>query len=1137
VNATFDVLLLRLVQGSLRIAERVDDPPALQALLRDLGFDVPSGFTLGEIGDAVGFALGVFEDFRRTPDLERLSAAQITRAALAVGGIALAVARLPGVVNGALPPDFVAASNIAERLPRRLLDWLAIEEIAQSQPALYHAARLAGLIEIDARAADPATYRTDFTERVVRWDRAIVAFVDPLGAFRDRYRWGDATFDVAAVLEAARDLLRALGVPADVVASSGAAPEPVLRVPLLSQNQDELLLSATASAAPASAPGGAPGLRAALEWAASVSVEIEIAPGFTVIVEFGTSLTGRLELAIRPQSPPEVALTGGTGDVAAGRFTIDVTRRGLNGPLPLLTINPTLRLEAGAMRWAAGVEATAGQSPEVFTEIAIHEGRFVVSAGDGDGFLQSLLPAEGSNILFDVTVGVGSERGPYLSGSGGLETAFSIHASLGPITIETLHLGLFGSERDVQLHAAVSGNAALGPLAASVERVGVRLLLGLEPGNLGPVDLGIGFKPPTGLGVAIDAGPVTGGGFISYDDRAGRYAGVLQLKIFGIGVDAIGLLDTRFPDGRRGYSFLIIIAVTLPPIQLGFGFVLDGVGGLCGIQRTVVVQAIQDGVRNGAIDHIMFPQDPVQNAPQIISDLSTIFPPTEGHYVFGPMARIGWGTPTLIAIELGILLELPGPRIVILGQVSMILPDEDAALIELHLDIVGILDVPGKLIAVDASLHDSRVAAFSIFGDIAFRLSWGDPPSFAFSVGGLNPHFQPPPGFPALRRVGVSIGFEDNPRIALQGYFAITSNSLQFGALAELYAAAWELSVYGWLGFDALFIFSPFSFRIDFTCGFELRWGDDPFAGISVTGLLAGVSPWRVAGEACISILFFEVCIGFDVTFGESRQVTPPTIDPWPMLRDAIQEPRNWSASLPPDIERVIALRLPPSGEAQAPTGLVEPMGGLTLRQRVLPFERPLTRFGEATPIGPDHYSITEVRLGDQPVTYARVDDFFAPAQYTELSDAEKLSSPSFERMPAGVSLRSDAVEAGPGVSRTLEYDSTIIDSPWDGRPSATYVPSAEQQLSMVAGGAVARSPLRTAGLGQYAPDPNAPNGVRFEEETFVVASTDDLTLRADVTGPVPKGQALVALRRYLVDHPQERHTLQVIAAHEAVAA
>ena len=56
-----------------------------------------------------------------------------------------------------------------------------------------------------------------------------------------------------------------------------------------------------------------------------------------------------------------------------------------------------------------------------------------------------------------------------------------------------------------------------------------------------------------------------------------------------------------------------------------------------------------------------------------------------------------------------IVLELPGPRLAILGVVRTSLPTEEFALVRLQLAIAGVLDFPGRRFSLDASLYDSYV--------------------------------------------------------------------------------------------------------------------------------------------------------------------------------------------------------------------------------------------------------------------------------------------------------------------------------------------------------------------------------------------------------------------------------------------
>jgi hypothetical protein len=112
-------------------------------------------------------------------------------------------------------------------------------------------------------------------------------------------------------------------------------------------------------------------------------------------------------------------------------------------------------------------------------------------------------------------------------------------------------------------------------------------------------------------------------------------------------------------------------------------------------------------------------------------------------------------------------------------------------LIELHIDVLGILDFGAKTLSIDGSLYDSRVLIFSLAGDLALRLSWGDNPNFLFSLGALTRTFSTAGlDVPQMHRLTVSIGDGDNPRISANSYFAITSNSLQFGSNVEAYASA-----------------------------------------------------------------------------------------------------------------------------------------------------------------------------------------------------------------------------------------------------------------------------------------------------------------------------------------------------------
>ena len=93
------------------------------------------------------------------------------------------------------------------------------------------------------------------------------------------------------------------------------------------------------------------------------------------------------------------------------------------------------------------------------------------------------------------------------------------------------------------------------------------------------------------------------------------------------------------------------------------------------------------------------------------------------------------------------------------------------------------------------------------------------------AVGGFNPRFAPPANFPTLERITIALASGNNPRLTCEAYFAITSNTMQFGARAELYAAAYGFSVEGDVGFDVLVQLLPFHFIADFQASVQLKRG------------------------------------------------------------------------------------------------------------------------------------------------------------------------------------------------------------------------------------------------------------------------------------------------------------------------
>ena len=567
------------------------------------------------------------------------------------------------------------------------------------------------------------------------------------------YGWGQPGFDGQLLMRRVGELLRAASVPVTYLQIPGPPPRPAIEVCVAT-------IAPTAGFTP-------PGIELMLTDSVGegISFDLPIAAGLLSHVAAQASVTART--GIRLQPPANITIIPPSGSVQ-GSLTAGIARV----PIPPATTVVILGVAGGtgltAQRIGANVVGNfqwdGGQARGDFGfEGEIQGGKLKIDMSGADGFLGSILSGFAVDVDFALGFGWSANQGVYFTGSSSLEVQLPTHISLGPVDLNalTFSIGIDGSRFPIGLTTDIK--AALGPLQGVVEQVGAAIELSFPAsghGDIGPLKIDFAFRPPKGVGLSLDTGVVKGGGYLFIDTDHGRYAGTLQLEIADfLSVSAIGLIDTKMPDGSEGFALLIIITADFGPgIQLGFGFTLNAVGGLLGVNRGMVFQAIMDGVRTNAIASVMFPQDVIANAPRIISDLQAFFPPQPGTFLIGPMAKLGWGEPTLVSLSLGVIIEVPPGDIAILGILGLALPAEDVPILVLQVNFAGAIEVDKQRLYFFAALFDSHILFITIDGSMGLLFAWGDDANFVVSVGGFHPQFNPPPlPFPAPQRIHVNI--------------------------------------------------------------------------------------------------------------------------------------------------------------------------------------------------------------------------------------------------------------------------------------------------------------------------------------------------------------------------------------------
>ncbi|MCD6031972.1 MAG: hypothetical protein K0S78_4154, partial [Thermomicrobiales bacterium] len=410
------------------------------------------------------------------------------------------------------------AGLFAERLLHRLLaDYL---EARFPQIALLLIAT--GAIEVvDDPGLPDESLQGPYVRKTVHPDRVLRLFTDPTGLLRDVYRWGDPSFDGLALFTMLQRLLQEkFGIPAEILHPSG---EPALLE----------AFGFNAEVNPAVSPAGLDvTLRAptSIERTESIT-EDDWKVTFDTLVRVSSDLTA----TIRPTFDLDFHLPAATA--VEVRLAAEFARSNEAAPFVVIGTAEGSRVDMQGFRASVRVDLHVNSTAPTRTPVdpaiafAVERGSIVLDFSQADGFLAGIFPKNGFALPFDLAGEWSMSRGISIQGGAGLETTLPMRFDiLNTISIEALRLSILSStgndRRGIDIVAATDATIKLGPATATVEQVGFAATLRLPPGggNLGVADLALGFKPPTGLGLAIAAPGVVGGGFLGFDPQRADYS-------------------------------------------------------------------------------------------------------------------------------------------------------------------------------------------------------------------------------------------------------------------------------------------------------------------------------------------------------------------------------------------------------------------------------------------------------------------------------------------------------------------------------------------------------------------------------------------------------------------------------------
>ncbi|MCU0680745.1 MAG: hypothetical protein MUF34_00515, partial [Polyangiaceae bacterium] len=703
-------------------------------------------------------------------------------------------------------------------------------------------------------------------------------------------------------------------------------------------------------------------------------VEQDLGGGFTFV--FNVALGGGARLRL-PWAPEQSNATMGGGEISfAVERPYDLEFGGAT-----LHLTPSLRLAFGV---AGAVE---GAEPFAAIALTLNEGQDKLRVKpETDGFLARLLPVDGIPIPLDLSIGWHSAKGLHWLGAGEAlrplvddgsqpppATGTALRslaegqgqpapvgaANFDPVTPMNVKLGLVTlDQRSVSLAFAdaagkpgilvdVKGRLtfSLGPVRLSIIGIGARLggVLDAEAEGVDMVERVIDLQPPTGLALSITHAAFSGGGFLERIKQGTTtiWRGAVAFRIGDrVDVSAFGVVRTS----PGAWSMLIFLAGDIPPVPLGLGFRLTGVGGALGLHRRMDDDALADSLLRGepAAETLLFPEDPQSRLPELLALADRFFPAQHGTHVFGPLVELDWKLAGLKAARLraALLFQLGGGvKAALVGAVKLGLPSLDHPYaFSATAGVAATYDHDAGELMLAVSITEAKLfSTINLEGGAALLARWGRDRAFAFTLGGFHPRFRPhiPAGLIEPRRLAAHWSPVDALRLDLEAYFAITHASVQAGGSASVWAGKSWGHAEGRVQVDLMIWWEPdFRLEADLSARLTLSLFGADLMSASFSGSLAGPKPWRFEGSVSWTTCGVEFSKDLSFGWGSGSPAATTTVAARELLRAELEGAGAWATSRP---GRLPIILRPGSGEAA-----LFPRDRLELRQTRLPLRVPV---------------------------------------------------------------------------------------------------------------------------------------------------------------------------------------------------
>lgn len=450
----------------------------------------------------------------------------------------------------------------------------------------------------------------------------------------------------------------------------------------------------------------------------------------------------------------------------------------------------------------------------------------------------------------------------------GIGTSISVQKNIGPVVLEQIHLKL---QQDTVFLGITAG---LRFPAVSFEMM----------------DLGIGYQlgsskvvfALSGIGVVINAGPLTAGGSFLREGED-SYVGTVLFHMGGFSMSAIGAYT------HQEYTSFFVFGLFRGKIGGSPCFTVTGLAAGFGYQRELVLPD-PDGLKDFPL---LAAALGTYSQSEILKNEQLLFPPHKGSSWFA--AGILFNSFQMVdAVAILTVSMGEHTQVALLGKAVLNVPFQETKAPIAHAELVlkASFSEADSLVYMEAELLPSSYIlskACHLSGGFAFFTWYGGTHAgdFVLSLGGYRQGYQKPSHYPDVKRLALNWEISGGLSAAGEMYFALTPSVLMAGGNVKFLYSSSHVDAWLMARVDIVLKWKPY--RYEYYLGVQV--GAKVHLGFIRFQLELGCNLhiWgpEFSGKATIKLW----CISFTISFGEGAELnTNETIDEKEFVKSFLQE-------------------------------------------------------------------------------------------------------------------------------------------------------------------------------------------------------------------------------------------------------